>query len=117
MNTSIFSLLLAAAFVTAGCAGRKSSAPTDAEVASAVAASYYIYVGGEVNRPGPMFLSKGLTLKSAIQNAGGFKPSADLSHLRLTHVDGSTQVVDFGSVDSSPNLVLTADVKVFVPKL
>lgn len=46
-----------------------------------------VYVGGEVAKPGPVPLSANLTLVQAVQEAGGFLPSAHLSQVVLIRRD------------------------------
>ena len=48
-----------------------------------------VYVGGEVNKPGAVPLTANLTLVQAIQEAGGFLPTAHLSQVVLIRRDAS----------------------------
>ena len=44
----------------------------------------YVYIGGEVQRPGRIVWSPDLTLSKAVQSAGGFTLYAKESHITLT---------------------------------
>ena len=54
-----------------------------------------VYVGGEVGKPGVVPLTANLTLVQAVQEAGGFLPSAHLSQVVLIRRDSNGQPVGF----------------------
>jgi competence protein ComEA len=67
-----------------------------------------VYVTGAVNRPGVYRLPLESRLVDAVQQAGGFMPSADIASVNLAEklVDGQRVVVQGGVVDA-PTPVLT----------
>lgn len=104
--------IIAAVFVGA-CATRDDSASVGAQ---STAATEYMWVGGEVAQPGPKVWSDGMTLRKAIESAGGFAETANKSRLRVIHPDGSTQMFAFADTEAKNDPFLKPGDKVFVGK-
>lgn len=62
-----------------------------------------VYVGGEVGKPGVVPLTANLTLIQAIQEAGGFLPTAHLSQVVLVRRDANGHPVGY-AVDVRPTM-------------
>lgn len=62
-----------------------------------------VYVGGEVGKPGIVPLTANLTLIQAIQEAGGFLPTAHLSQVVLVRRDANGHPVGY-AVDVRPTI-------------
>jgi protein involved in polysaccharide export with SLBB domain len=60
-----------------------------------------VYVGGEVGKPGAVPLTSSLTLIQAIQQAGGFLPTAHLSQVVLIRRDPNGHPVGY-AIDTRP---------------
>ncbi|MBL4653750.1 MAG: polysaccharide biosynthesis/export family protein [Flavobacteriales bacterium] len=82
--------------------------------------SQFVYVTGEVNSPRTIALTASpLDMVSAINEAGGLKSSADLSHILLIHYDGTKETIDISKLQTqgklSENRSLKAGDHLFVP--
>lgn len=79
------------------------------------AASGFVYMAGEVNRPGPYQVVPGLTLMRAISSAGGLSDIAIPSRVDITRRVGenrqATVRLDYGAIaaQTQPDLVLKSD--------
>lgn len=87
--------------------------------------SLKIFVGGEVQSPGLVSLDGGLNLLSAVFQAGGFKPSAQLSKIVLLRNDESSGKPAMMTLDlrdalqgksAQANLALQPGDVIYVPK-
>jgi polysaccharide biosynthesis/export protein VpsN len=79
-----------------------------------------VLVGGQVNKPGDMPYSPGLSLNQIVSKAGGFTQSANRNNVLVTRKlrDGTTKTVSF-SVDAisegrSPDVPLQAGDSIYV---
>ncbi len=82
--------------------------------------SQFVYVTGEVNTPRTIALTASpLDIVAAINEAGGLKSSADLSHILLIHHDGTKETIDISKLQTqgklSENRSLKAGDHLFVP--
>ena len=79
---------------------------------------HFVFVVGEVKRPGRIVWTNGLTLTNAVQMAGGFTDFADKSRLEVRHVDGAVEVYSFMQAEAEPtnNPALKSGDQVAVPK-
>lgn len=87
-----------------------------------------VYVGGEVNTPRAIELSRDQTAFQAIIEAGGFKPTAHLANIVVLRDQGTeeplfftldyAEAVKYGNVDTGkgPDLTLQPNDIIFVPK-
>lgn len=80
-----------------------------------------VNITGEVQRPGELMLShEPLTVAGAIQQSGGFLPTADLASATLTRADGSSHTLDlvafFFQGDARFNKLLNAGDKLNIPR-
>ena len=96
----------------------------DPQVAVTVAqyAPRKVFVGGEVNQPGPVLIQEGMTPLQAIFDRGGFKDTAQRDGIVLIH-DGGSENPQIGRIDLFTSLengkpevitLLTNDV-IYVP--
>ena len=53
---------------------------------------FYVYVEGEVRKPGAVTFSTGMTLKQGIALAGGFTATASIRDIELTRGSKTTRV-------------------------
>jgi len=82
--------------------------------------SQFIYVTGEVSIPKTIAMtSSPLDVVNAINQAGGAKSSADLSHINLIHSDGSQETINLAKLQTqgrlSENKFLRSGDHLFIP--
>ena len=78
----------------------------------------WYYVDGEVKSPNRQIYASRITLLKAIASASGFTDFANKRKVRLTRVDGRTQIVNCKKALANPNLdpeIYPGD-KVYVPR-
>ena len=79
------------------------------------AASGFVYMSGEVNRPGPYQVVPGLTLRRAVSSAGGLSDIAIPSRVDITRRVGenrqATVRLDYAAIEqhSQPDILLKSD--------
>ncbi len=66
----------------------------------------YAYIGGEINpgKEGRVAIVGQMTLTGLIDTAGGFNAFANRSKVRVTHVDGTSQTVNYRKAIVHPEL-------------
>lgn len=79
----------------------------------------YIYINGYVNRPGEINYVPGITLASALAEAGGQASDGDLTQVSVTHPDNTTKTFDLSDPTAysvtDPSFILQPNDSVFVP--
>ena len=71
-------------------------APTN--TVTALTTNFTVYIGGEVKEPGQQAWTNGLTLKGAIELAGGFADYADRSRVDVRRKTGAQKRYNYGEV-------------------
>lgn len=83
-----------------------------------VESTRWYYVDGEVKSPNRQIYNSRITVSKAIASAGGFTDFANKKKVRLTRVDGRTQIVNCPKALTKPSLdpeVYPGD-KIYVPR-
>jgi len=83
-----------------------------------VESTRWYYVDGEVKLPNRQIYNSPITVSKAIASAGGFTDFANKKKVRLTRVDGRTQIVNCPKALTKPSLdpeVYAGD-KIYVPR-
>lgn len=80
-------------------------------------APIFVYVTGAVNRPGVYRLPIDSRLVDAVQQAGGFMPSADIAQVNLAEMleDGQQIIVPGGKDVPTPQLTIGGDGLLYTP--
>jgi polysaccharide export outer membrane protein len=80
--------------------------------------NHFVYIDGEVNRPGRQIWSAGLTLTNAIGLAGGFTEFARRSQLAVRHPDGAVEQFSYSEIrkGAKGDPMLREGDRVFVPR-
>src|SRR6185312_6548196 len=96
-NSTIFLIALT---IMLGCANPKPEAPRNPQARANSANQQLIYIGREIQHPGSITWTSGMTLKDAIDAAGGLTPFAG-GIIKITHSEGLIETV---KLDSEKNL-------------
>jgi polysaccharide export outer membrane protein len=94
-----------------------------ADIILSKTAGMFVYVLGEVNRPGAYEMKRPMTLTEVLSTAGGITESAKLSHVALSHRKGTVmtcRIIDFearlnGEKERKADMLNPDDV-VYIPK-
>jgi protein involved in polysaccharide export with SLBB domain len=71
--------------------------PAEIQRVSPESGKPFVYVSREVQLPGCYAWTEGMTLTDVIEAAGGLTPFAG-SRIRISHVDGTTEVYRYGQI-------------------
>jgi protein involved in polysaccharide export with SLBB domain len=79
--------------------------------------SFKVSVQGQVAKPGQYAISPDLTVIDAVELAGGFKPQALRSSVRIAH-EGKTTTLDYSDIalnNANANFKLSPGDVIFIP--
>ncbi|MCK4232025.1 SLBB domain-containing protein, partial [candidate division WOR-3 bacterium] len=69
----------------------------------------FVYVTGELKKPGPVIYNEAFTLNQYLGQAGGFSSTANLGAIRVIYPDGRTR-------RAHPDMQLEPGATIFVPR-